>query len=355
MDATDGAAGKAKAKRQWKKIDPGQILDIQSYEEQRKGSEVKGKGKGNEKGKGRGNGKGMSENGEGKGKGKGGKHASREEDPNVESTDPSGDLRPRPPREGAYGQPGLGSLGDPMAGGHQRQSYPRGGPSPKGGRRERDGKGKGRRSKGGFQSPQGASSFQAEEPQNAQVATPEARPSQAPSQVAPGTAHMAGGPFHAAVGKGGAGMGGFMPAPMQEGAMSFQMPQMQMFPPYMAGMGGMPYMGYAPEMMPCMSSTAATASPQRNDLVTKAKSQIEYYFSVGNLVKDIHLRKNVMDTQGWVSFSGLIQFPKLAQLTGDPTIILDAIHALPQLEMKPDNSAVRLKDNWQKWVWQQGD
>lgn len=26
-----------------------------------------------------------------------------------------------------------------------------------------------------------------------------------------------------------------MPAPMQEGAMSFQMPQMQMFPPYMAG------------------------------------------------------------------------------------------------------------------------
>ena len=29
---------------------------------------------------------------------------------------------------------------------------------------------------------------------------------------------------------------------------------------------------------------------------------------------------------------------------GDPTIILDAIHELPQLEMKPDNSAVRLKD-----------
>lgn len=29
------------------------------------------------------------------------------------------------------------------------RSYPRGGPSPKGGRRERDGKGKGRRSKGG--------------------------------------------------------------------------------------------------------------------------------------------------------------------------------------------------------------
>lgn len=29
---------------------------------------------------------------------------------------------------------------------------------------------------------------------------------------------------------------------------------------------------------------------------------------------------------------------------GDPTIILDAIHDLPQLEMKPDNSAVRLKD-----------
>ena len=31
----------------------------------------------------------------------------------------------------------------------------------------------------------------------------------------------------------------------------------------------MPYMGgFAPEMMPCMS-----ASPQRNDLVTKAKAQ----------------------------------------------------------------------------------
>jgi len=44
MDA-EGAAGKSKAKRQWKKINPGEILDIQSYEDQRKGSEVKGKGK----------------------------------------------------------------------------------------------------------------------------------------------------------------------------------------------------------------------------------------------------------------------------------------------------------------------
>lgn len=333
MDA-EGAAGKSKAKRQWKKINPGEILDIQSYEDQRKGSEVKGKGKQNEKGKGRGNGKG-SENGEGKGKGKGGKNANREEDPTAETPQNA-----------------------------EQRSYPSR-PSPKGGRR--DGKGKGRR-KGSFQSAQGG--FQAEEPA---PATEEARPA-APPQVASGTAHMAGSQFPA-VGKG--AMGAYMsPAPMGH-QMPFEMP-MQMYPPAFMGGMGMPYMGYTPDgMMAPMAmpgpmgamgtggntggNTAATSSPQRNDLVAKAKAQIEYYFSVNNLVKDVHLRKNVMDTQGWVSFSGLIQFPKLQQLTrnsenvSDPTIILDAIHELPQLEMKPDNSAVRLKDNWQKWVWQPTD
>eukprot|EP00435_Cladocopium_sp_Y103_P036424 s886_g9.t1 len=325
MDA-EGAAGKSKAKRQWKKINPGEILDIQSYEDQRKGSEVKGKGKQNEKGKGRGNGKG-SENGEGKGKGKG---KNREEDPTAETSPQNAEPR----------------------------SFPRS--SPKGGRR--DGKGKGRR-KGSFQSPQGGG-FQAEEPT---PATEEARPA-APPQVASGTAHMAGSQFPA-VGKG--AMGAFMsPAPMGH-QMPFEMP-MQMYPPAFMGGMGMPYMGYTPDGMmapmampgpmgPALGTggvstgAGATSSPQRNDLVAKAKTQIEYYFSVNNLVKDVHLRKNVMDTQGWVSFSGLIQFPKLQQLTrtsenvtGDPTIILDAIHELPQLEMKPDNSAVRLKDNGRK-------
>eukprot|EP00434_Breviolum_minutum_P005831 symbB.v1.2.005142.t1/scaffold226.1/size261315/21 len=331
MDA-EGAAGKPKAKRQWKKIDAGQILDIQSYEDQRKGSEVKGKGKQNEKGKGRGNGKGMSENGEGKGKGKGGKNASnREEDP-VETSPQS----------------------------EQRTSYPSRPSGPKGGRR--DGKGKGRRKGDRYQSPQGGS-FQGEEPA---PSTEEARP--APPQVASGTVQMGGGAPFQPVGKG-TGMGAYMtPAPMGPTAMPFEMGHMQMYPHFMQGMG-VPYMGYAPDgmmgpiampmggMAPSLpapgggSGCPAGGSAQRNDLVTKAKAQIEYYFSTQNLVKDVHLRKNVMDTQGWVSFSGLIQFPKLVAIfQGDPTIILDAIHALPQLEMKPDHSAVRLKDNWQKWV-----
>ena len=41
----DAMAGK-KATRQWTKIDPGQILDIQSYEDVREGSDVEGRGRG---------------------------------------------------------------------------------------------------------------------------------------------------------------------------------------------------------------------------------------------------------------------------------------------------------------------
>ncbi|CAJ1449643.1 unnamed protein product, partial [Effrenium voratum] len=113
----EGGAGKPKSKRQWKKINADEILNIQSYEEVRKGNE-KGKGK-NEKGKGKGNGKSMPDEGKGKGKGK---HSRMDEGP--------------PSVEGS-----------PKEGDTEQRSYR---PAKGGGRRafERDGKGKGRGRKG---------------------------------------------------------------------------------------------------------------------------------------------------------------------------------------------------------------
>ncbi|CAJ1383233.1 unnamed protein product [Effrenium voratum] len=139
----------------------------------------------------------------------------------------------------------------------------------------------------------------------------------------------------------------YMP-PMAQ-AMPFDVAQLPMYPPYMGGGMGMPFIGYMPEMMPGMSS-----QPQRQEVVSKAQRQIDYYFSKENLIKDVYLRRHIMDTQGWVSLTSLAQFPKLAHITSDLGMLVEAVGNIQKLEMKQDASAVRLREDWQGWVLQPG-
>jgi len=343
MDASEASAGKKKEKRQWKKIDPGQILDIQSYEDVRKG-DGKGKGK-NEKGKGRGKG----EDGEGKGKGKGGgKNYNRPET----SGDASPSAEASPPVEATPAQTAV-------EGGEQRPPFQPSKGGGKGGGKARgkgfkgdDGKGgKGKGGKGkGFQ-PQGGGLNQGASPaEGSPTPSPAPGPAEEPRPAPPPQAPNSGNSFP--------GMpGGFMQQPMA-GCMAcpmpfFDMSQVSMYPGYMGGC--MPYpMPYNvnPEMMPCMGG-AAPNSEQRTEQINKAKTQIEYYFSEENLIKDVFLRQNIMDTQGWVPLNRLLEFPQLAKTCRtDMSILIDAIMQSTSLELKADASAVRLKGTWSRWVLQ---
>ncbi|XP_076887801.1 la-related protein 1C-like [Bidens hawaiensis] len=76
-------------------------------------------------------------------------------------------------------------------------------------------------------------------------------------------------------------------------------------------------------------------------------SQIDYYFSNENLVKDTYLRRN-MDEQGWVSASLIAGFKKVSLLTDNVQLILDVMRSSAVVEVQGDK--IRRQNDWMKWI-----
>ncbi|XP_024978393.1 la-related protein 1C-like isoform X1 [Cynara cardunculus var. scolymus] len=76
-------------------------------------------------------------------------------------------------------------------------------------------------------------------------------------------------------------------------------------------------------------------------------SQIDYYFSNENLVKDTYLRKN-MDEHGWVPVSLIAGFKKVLYLTDNVQLILDAMGASTIVEVQGDK--IRRRNDWMRWL-----
>lgn len=75
--------------------------------------------------------------------------------------------------------------------------------------------------------------------------------------------------------------------------------------------------------------------------------QIEYYFSLENLLKDMFLRKQ-MNSNGWIPLSLLASFNRLNSLTGgDFNLFLEACKWAPSVEVSGDKIRAR---NWELWV-----
>ncbi|KAF8526527.1 winged helix DNA-binding domain-containing protein [Hysterangium stoloniferum] len=76
--------------------------------------------------------------------------------------------------------------------------------------------------------------------------------------------------------------------------------------------------------------------------------QVEYYFSIQNLVTDFWLRKQ-MDTHGWIPISTIASFNRIRQLTAnayDTTLVKDVMALSALVEVYEDY--VRLRDR--QWV-----
>lgn len=82
-------------------------------------------------------------------------------------------------------------------------------------------------------------------------------------------------------------------------------------------------------------------------LRVKILNQIEYYFSVENLCKDPYLRQN-MDGQGWVPVSLIATFRRVAALTSDVNLIINALRNSSVVEVKGDK--IRRRGDWSKWL-----
>ena len=109
--------------------------------------------------------------------------------------------------------------------------------------------------------------------------------------------------------------GGFQPM----GPGGFAPPPMQQF-----GQGVM----YYPQFQP-------TPQLEGPALMAAIKTQVEYYFSTNNLVKDVFLRSQ-MNAEGFIQLSCIMGFKRMTMLSTNPQQIKDAI---------ADSSVVRLHNS----------
>ncbi|KAL3954365.1 hypothetical protein ACCO45_009928 [Purpureocillium lilacinum] len=89
-----------------------------------------------------------------------------------------------------------------------------------------------------------------------------------------------------------------------------------------------------------------------NIILQQLKNQIEYYFSIENLCKDIYLRKR-MDNQGFVDLHFVATFKRMRELTTDMDVIRAACEASTEVEyIVCENASERLRrrSHWQAFV-----
>jgi la-related protein 1 len=127
--------------------------------------------------------------------------------------------------------------------------------------------------------------------------------------------------------------------------------QTGMLPPLNTFVGPSELMYDQPQPQP-MSAVPYTYHLAQYNLVGSVSLQIEYYFSLDNLIKDDYLRKQ-MDSQGFVLLTTLSEFKRLRALTQDVDLlrfICQSSHALEWRLGVDGKDRVRVRDGWQQWV-----
>ncbi|KAI4252772.1 MAG: hypothetical protein LQ352_004079 [Teloschistes flavicans] len=101
-----------------------------------------------------------------------------------------------------------------------------------------------------------------------------------------------------------------------------------------------------------MSAGPYTTYMEQASIFGMVTMQMEYYFSVDNLCKDLYLRKH-MDSQGFVFLSVLAKFNRIRQLTHDLELVRYVCLHSPQIEFRagPDGcDRLRKREGWQQWI-----
>lgn len=110
--------------------------------------------------------------------------------------------------------------------------------------------------------------------------------------------------------------------------------------------------GYQPGNQGPMSAVPYNSYAEEVSLYGMVSMQMEYYFSVDNLCKDMFLRKN-MDSQGFVFLSVLAKFNRIKQLTQDMDLIKFVVLNSPKIEICSGADGVdrlRVREGWRQWV-----
>jgi len=96
------------------------------------------------------------------------------------------------------------------------------------------------------------------------------------------------------------------------------------------------------------------AEPLEGEALKEAiRKQVEYYFSVDNLCKDVYLRSK-MDKEGYVAVDLIAAFNKVKYLVKDRSVLLDALTTSTILEFDADKQHLRKRNDWRQWLPSEG-
>lgn len=129
---------------------------------------------------------------------------------------------------------------------------------------------------------------------------------------------------------------------------------------------GMSLSPVSPAGVPMPSQTFPVMSPVVDDRLTEAiRLQVEYYFSVENLCRDVYLR-NKMDGQGFVLLEEILQFNRIRHLNAPLIAVLRAVESSSKLEVLQPWAAkvsgsqvsdraildtkIRSAVGWERWI-----
>ncbi|KAK4701340.1 la-related protein 1, partial [Phenoliferia sp. Uapishka_3] len=120
------------------------------------------------------------------------------------------------------------------------------------------------------------------------------------------------------------------------------------------GAGGRPHVnGFVPQVEQAQAAAAYAYVPVMMTPEEETKywllGQIEYYFSIDNLCRDMFLRSK-MDSEGWLEIALIGSFNRIKNLSQDPALILSTMLYTPLLEVSASQSHVRLAAGWAHWV-----
>ncbi|KAL7930865.1 hypothetical protein V8C35DRAFT_129334 [Trichoderma chlorosporum] len=112
---------------------------------------------------------------------------------------------------------------------------------------------------------------------------------------------------------------------------------------------------FGPYEYPMAPMTAMPFQPQPfwdNMLVPVLKSQVEYYFSIENLCKDVYLRAR-MDSQGFVPLHFIASFKRVRELSADIAMVRAVCEISTELDLavgEDDVERVRRSQAWESFV-----
>lgn len=110
-----------------------------------------------------------------------------------------------------------------------------------------------------------------------------------------------------------------------------------------------PQVFYPPSAFGVQPAVVGMSGTPVDKLQEAVRAQIEYYFSIANLVRDVFLRSK-MNAEGWIPMRVICSFNRVRMLTPDPQVIIASLINSATVELSPDQMFMRPKQGWAQWV-----